>query len=134
MFRFEKSDWERNILNLIALMDTRFVCGDQELGLGFGKSVRSRVRGNSQAIQQMARVVSSMKLSKGFLRRFVTEAEGIHKGEFNLKLLAWMPLVMCIRLLAVDVGIEETATLQRIRQLGNDGHLTDKLASELTGA
>lgn len=134
MFRFEKSDWERNILNLIALMDTRFVCGDQVLGLGFGKEVRSRVRGNSQAIQQMARVVSSMKLSKGFLRRFVTEAEGIHKGEFNLKLLAWMPLVMCIRLLSVDVGIEETATLRRIRKLGNDGHLTDKLASELTGA
>lgn len=134
MFRFEKNDWEKNILNLIALMDTRFVCGDRELGLGFGKIVRSRVRENPQAILQMSRVVSSMKLSRGFLKRFVIEAEGSHKGEFNFKLLAWMPLVMCIRLLAINVGIEETSTLERIKRLRSEGHLTDKMATELTDA
>ncbi|MDD2736220.1 MAG: putative nucleotidyltransferase substrate binding domain-containing protein [Desulfuromonadaceae bacterium] len=134
MFRFERDHWDRDILNLIALMDIRFICGDRDLGLGFGNMVRSRVRDNPQAIRQMARVVSSMKLSKGFLRRFIIEAEGSHKGEFNIKILAWMPLVMCIRLMAVDVGINETSTLDRILRLKNDGHLTDKMAAELTRA
>lgn len=134
MFRFERYDWEKNILNLIALMDSRFVCGDRDLGLGFGKLVRSMVRDDPQAIRHMSRVVSSMRLSKGFLRRFVVEAEGDHKGEFNLKLLAWMPLVMCIRLLAVNVGIEETSTLERIKRLHSEGHLNDKMAAELTDA
>jgi CBS domain-containing protein len=134
MFRFERNDWERNILNLIALMDARFVCGDRDLGLGFGKIVRSLVRDNPLAIRHMARVVSSMKLSKGFLRRFVVEAEGAHKGEFNFKVLAWMPLVMCVRLLAVNVGIEETSTLERIKRLRSEGHLADKMATELTDA
>lgn len=134
MFRFERNDWEKNVLNLIALMDTRFVCGDRDLGFGFGTIVRSRVRDNPQAIRHMARVVSSMKLSKGFLGRFVVEAEGPHKGEFNIKLLAWMPLVMSIRLLAVDSGIKETSTLGRIMRLRNRGHLTDTMATELTGA
>lgn len=134
MLRFERDDWNRDILNLIALMDTRFICGDSDLGRSFGNMVRSRVRDTPQAIRQMARVVSSMKLSKGFLRRFIIEAEGAHKGEFNIKILAWMPLVMCIRLMAVDAGIEETATLERILRLKNNGHLTDKMAAELTGA
>lgn len=134
MFRFERNDWEKNILNLIALMDTRFVCGDRDLGLGFGKMVRSLVRDNPQAIRHMARVVSSMRLSKGFLRRFVVEGEGSHKGEFNLKVLAWMPLVMCVRLLAVSAGIEDTSTLKRITRLQSWGHLADKMATELTDA
>jgi signal-transduction protein with cAMP-binding, CBS, and nucleotidyltransferase domain len=134
MFRFKRSDWEKNILNLIALMDARFICGDRDLGIGFGDMVRSRARDNSEAIRQMARVVSAMRLSKGFLRRFIIEAEGAHKGEFNIKLLAWMPLVMCIRLLAVDVGIDATSTLERIIQLKNGGHLADKTADELTRA
>lgn len=134
MFLFERNDWERNILNLIALIDTRFVSGDRGIGLDFGKMVRSQIRNNPQAMQQMARVVSSMRVSKGFLGRFVIEAEGPHKGEFNLKLLAWMPLVMSVRLLAVNAGIEETSTLGRIKQLRRDGHLTDKMATELTGA
>ena len=75
-----------------------------------------------------------MRVSKGFLRRFVVEAEGPRKGEFNLKLLAWMPLVMCIRLLAVNVGLEETSTLERIKRLHSEGHLTDKMATDLADA
>ena len=134
MFLFERNDWERNIVNLIALMDTRFVCGDEDIGYYFGKMVRARARNNPQALQQMARIVSSMKLSKGFLGRFFIEAEGAHKGEFNLKLLAWMPLVMSIRLLAVSVGIEETSTVGRIKRLKADGHLSEKMATELHDA
>jgi len=134
LFRFERNDWEKNILTLIALMDTRFICGDRDLGLGFGELVRARVRDTPQAIRHMARVVSSMRLSKGFRRRFIVEAEGNHKGEFNLKLFAWMPLVMCVRLLAVDVGIEETSTLERIKRLQSEGHVTDLMATDLIGA
>ncbi|ACM18567.1 nucleotidyltransferase DUF294, putative [Geotalea daltonii FRC-32] len=134
MLRLERSDWEKSIVNLIALMDVRFICGDRDLGLGFGKSVRSRVRENPQAIRHMARVVSSMRLSKGFLRRFVVEADGLHRGEFNIKVMAWMPLVMCVRLLAVHVGIEETSTPARIDRLRDAGRLTDQMASELADA
>ncbi len=134
MFRFEKKDWDKNILNLIALMDVRFICGDRELGQGFGTFVRSQVKDNPQAIRHMARVVSSMRLSKGFLKRFVVEAEGEHKGEFNLKVLAWMPLVMCIRLLAVNFGVEETSTGERIHRLQSGGHLSSAMAEDLNEA
>ncbi|MCM2357877.1 MAG: DUF294 nucleotidyltransferase-like domain-containing protein, partial [Geobacteraceae bacterium] len=133
-FRFEKTDWEKNVLNLIALMDARFVSGDRDLGFALGPLVRSMARDNFQAIQNMARVVSAMRLPKGFLRRFVVEAEGPYKGEFNLKVLAWMPLVMCIRLLAVNFGVEETSTLKRIERLQGEGCFSEKMAAELTDA
>lgn len=131
LFRFERADWEKNILTLIALIDSRFICGDRELGAIFGKTVRSQVRDTPQALRHMARVVSSMRLSRGFRRRFVVEAEGPHKGEFNIKIFAWMPLVMCLRLLAVHVGIEETSTPGRIGRLRKAGHITDKVADDL---
>lgn len=133
-FRFEKIDWEKHVLNLIALMDARFVSGDRALGLGFGPLVRSMARDNFQALQNMARVVSAMRLPKGFLRRFVVEAEGPYKGEFNLKVLAWMPLIMCVRLLAVNFGIEETSTLERIRRLRSVDYFSEKMEAELTDA
>jgi CBS domain-containing protein len=134
MLRFERNDWEKNILSVIALMDVRFVCGDSQLANGFGAMVRSTVGQDQQAIKHIARVVSSMKLSKGWLKRFVVEGDGAHKGEFNLKLLAWMPLVMCIRLLAVNLGIEETSTMERIARLRGGGHLNEKLAEDLSEA
>ncbi len=134
MLRFEKKDWDKNIVNLIALMDARFVCGDRNIGPGFGAMVRSAARDNQMAIHNMARVVSSMKISRGFLRRFIVEADGRHEGEFNLKLMAWMPLVMCIRLMAVYYGIEETSTTARIRLLSTKGFFSDMTANDLTEA
>ena len=134
MLRFERNDWEKNILNLIALIDVRFVCGDRLLAQGFGAMVRSVIRNDPQALRHIARVVSSMKLSRGWLKRFVVEGDGNHKGEFNLKLLAWMPLVMSVRLLSVNLGIEETSTLRRIGCLQSGGHLTERTAADLREA
>jgi signal-transduction protein with cAMP-binding, CBS, and nucleotidyltransferase domain len=133
MLRFERNDWEANILTVIALMDARFLCGDRALGAAFGASARSAVRNTAHAIRHMARVVGSMRLSRGFLKRFIVEADGPHRGEFNLKVTAWMPLIMAVRLLAVNAGIEETSTLARIDRL-RTGSLTERMANDLTDA
>jgi signal-transduction protein with cAMP-binding, CBS, and nucleotidyltransferase domain len=134
MLQFNRVDWEKNILNMIALMDARFVCGDRDLAQGFVEILHSCVRNNTDAIRHMARVVSSMKLSRGFLNRFILETEGHRKGSFNLKLYAWMPLVMCVRFMAVSLGIEETSTLARLNRLMEGGHLTDKMTATLVDA
>jgi CBS domain-containing protein len=132
--RFETDGWARDVLNFIILSDVRFVDGDRNLGIGFAASVSSLARDNSQTIRNMARVASAMRVAIGFLRRFVVAAEEPHKGEFNLKLNAWMPLIMCIRLLAINSGIEETATLARIERLRRIGQFSDKLAAGLSDA
>jgi CBS domain-containing protein len=132
--RFEADGWASDVLNFIILSDVRFVAGDRDLGLGFAASVRSLARGRMQTMRDMARTAGAMRVGIGFLRRFSVEAEGLHKGEFNLKLNAWMPLVMCIRLLAVRFEIEETSTLARIEGLRRTRHLSDRMATALSNA
>lgn len=130
--RFQHDDWAKNILNLIILSDARYISGNLDLWLGFAPFIRSQVRENDQTIRSMARVASAMRLANGFIRRFAVEAEGPNKGAFNLKLLAWKPLVMCIRMLAVHFGVDNTSTLERIEELQGKGIFSEMMASGLT--
>jgi signal-transduction protein with cAMP-binding, CBS, and nucleotidyltransferase domain len=129
--RFKHDDWAKNILTLIILSDARYISGNTDLWLRFAPLVRAEVRENSQTIMSMARVASAMRLANGFIRRFSVEAEGVNKGAFNLKLLAWKPLVTCVRMLAVHFGVDDTSTLERIKGLQGKGIFSEKLASGL---
>lgn len=129
--RFQHDDWAKNILNLIILSDARYISGNQDLWLRFAPLVRGEVRENPQIIRSMARVATAMRLANGFIRRFAVEAEGPNKGAFNLKLLAWKPLVTCVRLLALHFGVDNTSTLERIEGLREKGIFSEKAAAGL---
>jgi signal-transduction protein with cAMP-binding, CBS, and nucleotidyltransferase domain len=75
-----------------------------------------------------------MKLALGFLKRLWTEGSGEHKGEFNLKLLAWAPLVMNVRILAINQGIPATNTVKRIELLQEEKSFSAVTASDLKDA
>jgi signal-transduction protein with cAMP-binding, CBS, and nucleotidyltransferase domain len=75
-----------------------------------------------------------MKLAIGFLKRIWTEGSGEHKGEFNLKLLAWAPLVMNVRILAINQGIPATNTVKRIELLHKEGSFSAQTANGLKDA
>ena len=134
MVRYAGVDWARNILDLIILSDARYLAGDPELGHWFGPFVHETGQNTPETIVNMARVASDMPLPKGILRKFVVEGGGEHKGEFNLKLLAYKPLVICIEVLAVSFGIEETQTLERLGRLRARNCMSVKLASDLEDA
>jgi signal-transduction protein with cAMP-binding, CBS, and nucleotidyltransferase domain len=129
--RFQHDDWAKSILNLIILSDARYISGDLDLWLRFAPFMRAQVRDNFQIIRSMARVATAMRLAKGFIRRFEVEGEGPNKGAFNLKLLAWKPLVMCVRIFAVHFGVDNTSTLERIEVLQGMGIFSEKTASGL---
>ena len=129
--RFQHDDWAKNILTLIILSDARYISGNPDLWLGFAPLIQVEVRENLQTIRSMARVASAMRIANGFIRRFTVEAEGPNKGAFNLKLLAWKPLVTCVRMLAVHFGVDATSTLERIKVLQGKGVFSESLASGL---
>jgi signal-transduction protein with cAMP-binding, CBS, and nucleotidyltransferase domain len=68
------------------------------------------------------------------LKRIWTEGSGEHKGEFNLKLLAWAPLVMNNRIISINQGIPATATLKRIELLKKEGSFSESMATGLIDA
>jgi len=115
--RYECEDYGKNLMDLIVLSDARFVAGDRELAGELVARIRALLQDYFLALWGMAKAATEMRLALGFLKRFWTEGSGEHKGEFNLKLLAWAPLVMNVRILAINQGIPATSTVKRIELL-----------------
>jgi len=132
--RYEVEDIGKNVMNLIVLSDARYVAGDQELATELVEMIRSMERDYFQVLWGMAKAATEMKLALGFMKRIWTEGSGEHKGEFNVKLLAWAPLVMNVRILAINQGIPATSTLERISLLESEGSFSSSFAGELIDA
>jgi signal-transduction protein with cAMP-binding, CBS, and nucleotidyltransferase domain len=115
--RYEYAEYAKNLMDLIVLSDARFVAGNRDLATTLISVIRGLEQDYFQVLWGMAKAATEMKLALGFLKRFWTEGSGEHKGEFNLKLLAWAPLIMNIRILAINQGIPATNTLERIELL-----------------
>ncbi|HBA87164.1 MAG TPA: nucleotidyltransferase [Geobacter sp.] len=115
--RYETEDYGKNLMDLIVLSDARFVAGDPELADSLVGLIRSLLQDYFMALWGMAKAATEMRLALGFLKRFWTEGSGEHKGCFNLKLLAWAPLVMNVRILAINQALPATSTVQRIELL-----------------
>lgn len=132
--RYEFDDYAKNLMDLIVLSDARYVAGDKVLANGLIATIRGLQQDYFQVLWGMAKAATEMKLALGFLKRLWTEGSGEHKGEFNLKLLAWAPLVMNIRILAINRGIQVTNTVQRIEQLVLDKSISASMAQGLKDA
>ena len=132
--RYEAEDYAKNMMDLIVLSDARYVAGDRNLANELVDTIRSLERDYSRALWGMAKAATEMKVALGFLKRLWTESNGEHKGEFNLKLLAWAPLVMNVRILSINQGIPKTNTIERITSLEEEGSFSPTQASELREA
>lgn len=134
IIRFEYEDYAKNLMDLIVLSDARYVGGSAELAQKLVATVRGFEEDNFPVIWGLARAATEMHLALGFWNRLRTEPSGPHKGFLNIKLLAWAPLVMNVRILAVNRGLGVTPTLRRIAVLAEDGSLAPELASDLAEA
>lgn len=132
--RYEYEDYAKNLMDLIVLSDARHVGGDRQLAGNLVELIRGLEKDYFQVLWGMAKAASEMKLALGFLNRIWTEGSGDHKGEFNLKLLAWAPLVMNVRILAINQGIPATNTVQRIELLQKEGSFSATFAQGLVDA
>ena len=132
--RYEVEDIGKNIMNLIVLSDARYVAGNQELASELIDMIRAMEQDYFQVLWGMAKAATEMKLALGFMKRIWTEGSGEHKGEFNVKLLAWAPLVMNVRILAINQSIPATSTLERISLLEAEGSFSPSFARDLIDA
>lgn len=132
--RYEVEDVGKNIMNLIVMSDARYVAGDQELAAELIDMIRTMEQDYFQVLWGMAKAATEMKLALGFMKRIWTEGSGDHKGEFNVKLLAWAPLVMNVRILAINQNIPATSTLERISLLEAEGSFSPAFARDLIDA
>jgi CBS domain-containing protein len=132
--RYEYEDYAKNLMDLIVLSDARYVAGDETLAKSLIELIRGLEQDYFQVLWGMAKAATEMKLALGFLKRLWTEGSGDHKGEFNLKLLAWAPLVMNVRILAINQGIPAANTVKRIELLQEEKSFSAVTASGLKEA
>jgi CBS domain-containing protein len=132
--RYEYADYANNLMDLIVLSDARYVAGDEDLAGSLINLIRGLEQDYFQVLWGMAKAATEMRLALSFLKRIWTEGSGEHKGEFNLKLLAWAPLVMNVRILAINQGIPATNTVQRIELLQEERSFSASTANGLNEA
>jgi len=131
---FEAEDYAKNLMALIVLSDARFVAGDCQLAGELVNLIRRLEKDYFYVLWGMARAATNMKIALSFLKRIWTEGAGEHQGEFNLKLLAWAPLVMNVRIISINQGIPATGTLDRIETLSEKGRFSEEIAAGLIDA
>ncbi len=132
--RYEYADYAKNLMDLIVMSDARYVAGDDELANSLINLIRGLEQDYFQVLWGMAKAATEMRLALGFLKRIWTEGSGEHKGEFNLKLLAWAPLVMNVRILAINQAVPATNTVRRIELLQEEKSFSAVTANGLKEA
>jgi signal-transduction protein with cAMP-binding, CBS, and nucleotidyltransferase domain len=132
--RYEYEEYAKNLMDLIVLSDARYVAGDRLIAADLIELIHDFEQSYFQVLWGMARAATEMKVGLGLLGGLWTDRAGEHKGKLNLKLLGWAPLVMNVRILAVNMGATATNTLKRIALLEEDKRLSPANAAELQEA
>jgi len=125
---------ELELLDLIILTDARLIKGGRRSFDTVVKTLFSLLAENRSVMQDLIESAIMMPTALGFFGRFKVEAEGNNKGKFNLKLLGWSPLIMCVRAFALEEGLYETNTLRRIRLLRQRNMIKKEVESDLVDA
>lgn len=133
-----RESWSRAIRegfeHHVTLTELRPLHGDAALTAELVRHVCSSIQRNSSLLRETGKTVATMPVALGFLGRFRVERSGEHYGMVNIKQLAWLPLVLNVRIMAILNGITETGTLPRLRKLLEEGKLSVELTERLIHA
>ncbi len=132
------SEWIRaaeadNLLQASIFFDFRGGYGDMELIDDLRAYLFASLEGWSGFFRHLAENALFFKPPIGFFRNFVVESKGKNKDKFNIK-SAMTPIVDFARIYALNNGIEETNTLERLDQLRIKQVLKQKEYEELERA
>lgn len=104
--------------------DFQPVHGDPAMALALRRHVSDLSRRHRALLRCMAHDDTAGGVALDLFGRLAREGvDSVHRGRIELKIHGRQPLVGCVRLLALAAGIEETATLARLAQLGERGIL-----------
>ncbi len=138
-WRSAVKDWiekpkEENILNVAIFFDFRNVFGDQSITEDLWSFILQTLKENPGFLPFLAVDAVRFKPPIGFLRDFVVEKTGEHKGEIEIKKGGIFPITQGIRALALEMGIGKRNTFERIEELKRLGVFSEEYAKDLKEA
>jgi CBS domain-containing protein len=105
------------LIHCVALVDFRPMYGELALGEALRDSLLGLLKDNKVFLGYIANLAIKNTPPIGFLKSFVVEKDGAHKDELNLKVKGLAPLVDIVRLFALERGVRETSTIERLETL-----------------
>ncbi|HSB06692.1 MAG TPA: DUF294 nucleotidyltransferase-like domain-containing protein [Thermodesulfobacteriota bacterium] len=134
-WRVKTTEWiqtptlqEKDLMDTYVFLDFRSVTGDPSLDKDLKAHVLQLVREHPSFLKSLAQAIVSIPVPIGFFKNFIVEKSGKYKNRLNLKLYGLVPLITCVKILALHQGIAESNTLERIRLLNQDKTISDDQA------
>lgn len=124
----------KSVMHSSIFFDIRCVHGESSLVDELQDYVSKRARKNRIFRRFMAQNALSHRPPLGFFRRFVQEDDGTHIEGLNLKHRGIVPITDLVRIRALEAGISEANTFQRIAKAVQAGVMNKKDASSLRDA
>jgi CBS domain-containing protein len=122
------------ILNSVTFFDFRAVHGETRLLDWLKDFTLTMAKDQKIFLGYLANMAIKNMPPIGFLKTFVVEKSGEHKDKLNLKVKGLAPLVDIMRLFALEKGIRETSTIERINVLKERHTIVKQYADELLHA
>lgn len=120
---------EENLQNLSIFLDAKSVSGNEKLLEDLKSFLNTHFNSRTDVLAHMAKAVLSFETPLSMFSSFVLEKE--HNNKLDLKKGGVFPLVHGVRVLALEYKVNETNTIERIKQLNNKGVFDKEFATEL---
>lgn len=120
---YEDASWE-SIRYLLIVADARCIVGDDSLFSRVRTYYREGLAARPHILERMIENTVQHKMLLGIFGQFITDRYGEHVGSIDVKYGSYIPIVNSVRWLALDTGIIQTSTLERMEGLKEDGVLT----------
>jgi CBS domain-containing protein len=130
--RIDDPDTKAALLLSAMVVDSRPVTG-----LALGRSLNDAIERQARSrffLDRMRAEALAARPPSGFVRDFVVEANGRHRGQFDLKKRGIGPVVAIGRLIAIATRLPTSSTQDRLAQGEASGLLTRDEADTLRGA
>ncbi|EDP75129.1 putative nucleotidyltransferase substrate binding domain-containing protein [Hydrogenivirga sp. 128-5-R1-1] len=121
-------------LKLGIFFDFRNAFGSSELVERLRDFIFNTLEGEELFIAYMLLDAIRFKPPIGFMKRFVLETKGEHRGELDIKKGGIFPITQGVRALSLKGKARETSTLDRIEKLREKNLLPPDMASDLSEA
>lgn len=118
------------LMNALTFFDFRPVYGEHALAEDLRSYLIGTLKDKKVFLGHLANMAIQHSPPIGFMKSFVVEKDGVHKNELNLKIKGLAPLVDIIRLFALERGVRETSTLERITALRGTQTIVKEYADE----
>jgi CBS domain-containing protein len=124
---------QESLQSLSIFLDAKAVAGDEKLLLHVKDYLYNRFNGHDDNLAHIAKAALEFETPVSHIFGFVYGSDE-HKSEFDIKKGGIFSIVHGIRTLALEYKVQETNTIERIKELNNIGVFDKKFATELMEA